>query len=592
MSAKLTPQQIDDILSAIDIVEVINQYVALKPAGKNFKGICPFHTEKTPSFMVSPDKGLWHCFGCGEGGNTFQFLMKMENISFIEAAKTLAAQAGISLVISEEEKKIWSEKEKLLKLMEIASKFYQNCLFLKIGENSLSYLKKRGLDNETIKKFSFGYAPMAYDGLFKFLESRKVPPSLMIKAGLIKARQDGNFYDYFRDRLIIPIFNSKGNVVAFGARGLSKDAVPKYINSPETPLFKKGSELYCLNFSKSQIIRDNHAVVVEGYFDAAVCYKEGIKKVVASMGTALTQFQANLLARFSHRVTLALDGDTAGQAATLRSLAIFEVSGLDVDIFVLPPSDDPDSFIRKKGLEEFQRRLKNAENIYDYRIKCASQKFNLEKAEGKTGFIKELLPVVLGIKEIIKRDQYIKKIAELSEVKEELIRHLIKNNKILHDKERMGVFFSPSTGQEKLLQIVVNFPEKIKILKEKLPVEFLNGLKFEKIFNLIYSLNDRELASKKGITSRILEEIEGDKIKDEFLKNVLQPQEDYSDEFFEGLIKNVKDFSLKRRFSQLKKEMEEKLAGSKVSHKDNIFKEYQELARYFKGSALEERLER
>lgn len=587
MRGKFSPHQINELLSLTDIVGLISQYVALKPAGKNYKGLCPFHTEKTPSFTVSPDKGLWHCFGCGEGGNAFQFLMKVENITFMEAAVIIAEKSGIRLEQSQEEKKIWTDKEKLFKVIEIACGFYQRCLFSNTGSEALNYLRKRGLKDETIEKFRLGYAPQASSLLFKFLEEKKIPSILLEKAGLIKKNYSGQFIDYFYGRIIFPIFDSQGRTVAFGARAM-QDKMPKYINSPESLIFKKGSSLYCLNFSKSQIIKDEEAVVVEGYFDAIKCYQEGIKKTVASMGTALTRAQVNLLARFAGRVILALDGDSAGQAATIRSLGTFEEGGLEVGIFILPPSEDPDSFIKKRGKDEFIKGLNDSENIYDYRIKCALRNFNLKKPEGKIGFVKELLPVIYSIKEKIKQDQYIKKVAQLSEVREELIRQFKKDRKILEDKEKVKVFFSPKTGQEKLLQILVNFPEKIKEVMERLPLEAFNGLKFEKIFETLYKLSDLKSVSKKYIMSSILHEIKDENIKNDFLKNAIDYHEDYSDELLQGLMKNIKDLKLKEKFNQRKKELEMKLETSSVSHRDEVFKEYQELVRYLKGSCLEE----
>jgi DNA primase len=345
----IPPEKIDEILSSTDIAALISRYVTLKPSGKNLKGLCPFHNEKTPSFLVHPDKGFYKCFGCGEGGGAIQFLMKIENLDFVEAVKILAEQTGVNIVTTDSERKALSEKEVLRKLMKTSVLYYKE-LFLNspLGKDARAYLKKRDIDIKTAAVFDLGFAPESGDFLARHLAGRKFKYEDMERAGVVRHRGN-NYYDYFFDRLIFPIADSQGRHIGMGGRGMSDDAVPKYLNTPQTSLFSKAHVLYGLHLAKQAIRHEEEVYVVEGYMDVIGLYGAGIQNAVASMGTSLTEEQAKGIARYTNRVIFAYDSDTAGEAATVRGIEIFEKAGLQVKIMSLPAGEDPDSIIRKKG---------------------------------------------------------------------------------------------------------------------------------------------------------------------------------------------------------------------------------------------------
>ena len=299
---------LEEIRNRCDIVDIISDYVHLKPAGKGFKGLCPFHGEKTPSFMVSPEKQLFHCFGCGEGGNVFNFLMKYEKISFFEAVKMLAKKSGVSLPVDEEKENILNkQKERLYKLNNLTANYYRECLFKSNqGKKIINYLKKRGINDTSVEKYRLGYAPYGWDTLANFLKKRGYSYEELIKARIInKSKIEGKYIDYFRDRIIFPIFNLSGRVIGFGGRVLD-DSLPKYINSPETLVYNKGSNLYSLNFAREDIRKKDFLIIVEGYTDVLITQQNGFNNVAASLGTALTTKQIDLIKRFTDTVLICL----------------------------------------------------------------------------------------------------------------------------------------------------------------------------------------------------------------------------------------------------------------------------------------------
>jgi len=330
--------------------------VHLKPAGKGFKGLCPFHEEKTPSFMVSPEKQLFHCFGCGEGGNVFNFLMKYEKLSFFEAVKILAQKSGVSLPVDEEKENILhKKKERLYELNNLVANYYRECLFkTNQGKKVINYFKKRGINDISVEKYILGYAPPGWDALTNFLKKKGYSYEELIKAGLIKkSKIEGKYIDYFRDRIIFPIFSLSGRVIGFGGRVLD-DSLPKYINSPETLVYNKGSNLYSLNFAKEDIRKKNYIIIVEGYTDVLITQQYGFNNLAASLGTALTTKQIDLIKRFTDTVLIAYDSDSAGNMATLRSLDLLVKAGLEIKVIALSQGYDPADFLIKKGRGTFR----------------------------------------------------------------------------------------------------------------------------------------------------------------------------------------------------------------------------------------------
>ncbi len=439
-----TMSVVDEIKERLDIVEVISSYAALKKAGRNYKGICPFHAEKTPSFVVFPDTQSWHCFGaCGTGGDVFSFVMRQENLDFAGALPILAQRAGVSLKPRTEADRTEDKlKKRLRDINEAAAKHFHNLLLNSTGgETARSYLAQRKINRETINRFQLGYARDDWQALGDYLQGRGYQREALLAAGLIIEREDGGgHYDRFRGRLIIPIRDERGGVVGFGARALD-DSTPKYINSPQTPVFDKGTVLFGLDLAKGAIRREGLAIIVEGYMDVLTAHQHQIANVVASMGTALTEAQLRLLKRFSKRFALALDADAAGYQATLRSMTLAQEtlaqrvvpvptprglikyeSHLDIDIRIitLPQGQDPDKVIREDP-DLWARLVENALPIVEYYFKVITSELDLDSPKGKAEAVRRLMPVIQEIGSAVERAHYIQKLARLVRVDEKTL---------------------------------------------------------------------------------------------------------------------------------------------------------------------------
>ena len=418
----LIPQEIiDQVLDKVDIVEVVSGYIQLKKAGRNFRACCPFHNEKTPSFMVSPDKQIYHCFGCGAGGNVIGFVMKYENMEFPEAVRALASKAGVDIPEPRaEERKGASIGAKLYEINTVAATFFQNTLRGGRGRKALEYLKGRGISSETLGEFRIGYAPDEWDALRKYCEAKKIPGDLLRKAGLtIPSEKGKGDYDRFRNRITFPIFNERGNIVAFGGRVMD-DSLPKYINSPETVLYSKSNVLYGLNFSKRGMREKGAALMVEGYMDVIVPFQHGVRNVVATSGTALTARQVSMLKKYTDTVIMVFDSDQAGEAASLRGLDILVANGLNVRIVTLPQGDDPDSYVSKHGREKFEEAAEKAKNLFDYKLDLLVKKLGQRNIGG---IVDEMLPTIAKVDSAVIQSDYLKRLAERLGIHEASLRY-------------------------------------------------------------------------------------------------------------------------------------------------------------------------
>jgi len=409
---------IAQVLDRSDIVAVISSYLALKPAGRNFKGLCPFHHEKTPSFMVNPDKQIFHCFGCGAGGNVISFVMQQERMEFPEALRFLAAKAGVEVPENgaRRDTRAPQLRQQLKKLNGLAAEYFHNQLLMDKGalaQSAREYLQSRGITLAAVKQFRLGFAPDKWSGLFEFLQKRDVPAAMMEKAGLIIAKTGGGFYDRFRKRIIFPIFDSKGESVAFGGRALpGDDDTAKYLNSPETPLYIKGEHLYGFNWAKESVGREDAVVVVEGYMDFVIPFFSGVGNIVASLGTALTTEQIRLIRRYTHNLVMLYDADPAGQMAMLRSLDNLIAEDMNVKVATLTEGDDPDSFVRKFGVPEFRERIKNADSLFDFKLKFLLKKFSGQSVESRAQISAQMLPTISRFKNAVVKTEYVKKLAQ------------------------------------------------------------------------------------------------------------------------------------------------------------------------------------
>ncbi|MDQ7794101.1 MAG: DNA primase [bacterium] len=409
--SRVPREVIEEVRSRTDIVQVISPYVNLRRTGKNYLGLCPFHTEKTPSFTVNPEKGIFYCFGCQAGGSVFNFLMLRENLSFPEALRLLAERAGITIPEkprTPEEERRAQERERVHEALELAATFYHHSLLkTKEGGVARGYLDRRGVGAGSTALFRLGYAPAGWSSLLDVLRRRGFNLDDLEKAGLVVAR-DARHYDRFRDRLVFPITSPWGRVVGFGARALG-DEEPKYLNSPETPVFSKGRLLYGLHLAREEIRSRGQAVLVEGYMDVIACRQAGLGHAVASLGTAFTREQARLLLQLCSDAVLAYDADAAGTTATLRGLGLLREVGCTVRVALLPEGRDPDDCLREMGGKAFEALLAQALPLPDYHFRLACQGADLGTVEGKLAVSRALVPVLAQIEDEVERAAYLEK---------------------------------------------------------------------------------------------------------------------------------------------------------------------------------------
>ena len=418
---------VDEVKQRLDIVDVVGQYVQLQKAGRNYKAVCPFHSERTPSFFVSPERQSWHCFGaCGTGGDIFSFVMKKENLEFGEALRLLAERAGVTLVERRPEEE--AERDKLREANEAAASFYHRALVSsEAGQRARRYLEERGLDLKAMQDFQIGYSPSGWDGLCQHLREHGYRDEELLAAGLAVEGERG-LRDLFRQRIMFPITDMRGRVVGFGGRSLpsegEEESQPKYLNTSQTAIFDKGSLLYALDKAKEHIRREGLAVIVEGYMDAITAHQHGFANVVASMGTALGERQVRLLKRFSRDIVLALDADSAGQEATLRAVEYQDILERDIRVLILPEGRDPDQVIRSDP-EAWSALLAGAQPLLDYKFEAVSSALDLSQPRQRSQAVEELLPLLAAIGDRIVQAHYLQRLARLAQVKESALHQML-----------------------------------------------------------------------------------------------------------------------------------------------------------------------
>jgi len=465
---------VEEVKRRLDIVEVVGGYVPLKRAGQNYKALCPFHREKTPSFFVFPERQSWYCFGaCGQGGDIFSFIMRWENVSFAEALRLLARRAGVALAPREE------GRERLLAANEAAAAFYHRLLLSPVGERARQYLLRRGVDEEAMASFRLGYSPQDWDALLEHLTGQGFTSGELLAAGLLVEGERGP-YDRFRGRLMFPIADEEGRVIGFGARALD-DEQPKYINTPQTPLFDKGRTLYGLDRAREAIKGEGLAVIVEGYMDVIAAHQQGFRNVVASMGTAITEGQIGLLQRYTRRLALALDADAAGSEATLRGIQVAaqaaerrvvplptrwggiryrEVPALEVKVIPLPQGQDPDQLLRSSP-EAWRGLVAEARPVMEHLFALATSRADLSRPQGRSQLIATLLPALAEVGDPVMQAHYLQRLARLARVSERALEDELR----AYERRRpAGAEPSPSEGatgdpEEFLLALLLRYPE-------------------------------------------------------------------------------------------------------------------------------------
>jgi DNA primase len=550
----------DEIIQKIkdsnDIVDIVSEKVKLKRAGKYYTGLCPFHSEKSPSFTVTPDRQIYKCFGCGEGGNVITFIMKTRNMDFFEAVKLLGERANIQ--IESENTKTVKQKdanEKLYKINTEAARFF--FAKLRTNKSAMSYFTGRGISENTLKSFGLGFAPSSWNELMKFLKSKGYTELDMLNAGLIIKSQKESakevFYDRFRNRVIFPVFDFKGKVIGFGGRVLD-DSKPKYLNSPETAVFKKGTNLYGLNFAIKNL-KERMLIIVEGYMDCISLHQYGITNVVASLGTALTPNQAKLLKRYADKIIISYDADLAGQNATMRGLEILRTEGFDIKVLTVPQGKDPDEFIRSNGSEAFLNLIKNALPLIEYRIKKVREGVDFNKPEMLADYAKNVALIVTDLNPL-QKDIYIKGISQETGIKEEAIYELIKGEIQKNVNKTDNLNIVDNFGYKLYVDPVYLKAERsiLKLIHEEKQVydyfnEYFNEEVFileshKKIFKLIadsieFDVNDRQ----KHIELKC-DDIESSKEWINIIDlDLLNENSDYIN-FMEDCIKEIKKFKL------------------------------------------------
>ena len=440
---RIPEEQIEDIRNSADVVDIVSGYVQLKKRGKNYIGLCPFHNEKTPSFTVSHEKQIYHCFGCHAGGNVFKFLMDYKNISFIESVEEVADYLGIKIEqlatpFSGEN----TELEELYDINVLAAKYFSSKLLKSDeGEIARTYFKDRSIKNQTQKTFGLGYAEPTWENLLQFLKEKNVNLVKAKDIGLIDTRDNGTYYDKYRGRMMFPIFSTNGRVIAFGGRIMdSEEKAAKYINSPESKIYSKRKTLYGLFHSKEEIRRIDKSLLVEGYMDLISLHQFGVKNVVASSGTALTEEQVQLLSRFTKNITVLFDADTAGQKAALRSIEILLKKDFDVKLVTLPDGEDPDSFIHKFGVDEFNSKIQNAQNFLEYQASQYELDGAFEDPVRQTSAIRELVKSAALVTDELKRQLFLRTIAKKFNLREKLLeKELDKFLSLNQQKEEVSI---------------------------------------------------------------------------------------------------------------------------------------------------------
>lgn len=495
----LFPQTfIDDLRLQANILQVIGEYVPLKKAGSSYKGLCPFHSERTPSFNVNPDKGFFHCFSCGAGGDVFKFLELHEKVGFQDAVRMLAQRFGLALPEtsenSDEARRDSGAREALLKMHELASAYFREQLAGPAGGRARQQLKDRGITQATIEQLGLGFAPQSRDGLKSRLMKQGFSAPLVMQSGLAVQRDNGEAIDRFRNRLMIPICRDTGSTIAFGGRSMESDQVPKYLNSPETPIYSKGRTLYGLHLSKAGIRKLGYVVIVEGYFDFAQVFQANAAPVVASCGTALTQQQAQLLRRFTGKVVLSYDPDAAGEGAAAKSSELLVREGFDVNVLVLDRGEDPDTFIRRQGGDAYRDRMRSSRPYLEYLLDQAAKGLNFRDSEAQRTFLGKMLAIAAWLPEATTRDQFADKVAHKANITAEVVQSEFRK---LAAKRQTGLARTELPGlgevrkvEKAIIWWLIQRPEAGLTVVQSLEEEDLRLLVTRRVLDVARSLHD------------------------------------------------------------------------------------------------------
>ena len=505
--AGIPTEFVEQVRASTDIVSVVSHYVPLKATGKSFKGLCPFHKEKTPSFHVNPERQIFHCFGCDVGGDAFKFLMLYDKLSFTEAVRELAAKAGLQVPARSRAGRGEAEtRSQLIRLNEEAARFFQHRLTSQPeGRSALDYLKTRGFSEETVQTHGFGLAPDKWSALLEHLTRRGAVPEVIAKAGLAVPRKSGQgFYDRFRNRVMIPIRNESAKVVAFGGRILG-EGEPKYLNSPDSAVYNKSAVLYGFDRAKEAIRKEGVVILMEGYMDCIQAYQAGVDHCVACCGTSLTESQVRLIRRYTDRVILNFDSDEAGQRAARRSIDLLLEEGFEARVLELPESLDPDSFLRSHGREAYLERVSKASPFVDFLIRTAAERYDVGAPRGKAAFVNEILPVLAKVPSRVERVAYVARLAERAGISDDAVLDELRSQV----SARAARFELPErarpvlkAAERDLIRWVLSSPKEAAILDELEPDD-LDGLVTAPILRVMQEIARNEALSAERVLSRL-----------------------------------------------------------------------------------------
>ena len=523
-----------------DIVDVISGYVSLRRSGNRYLGLCPFHSEKTPSFFVNPAMQLYHCFGCGAGGTVIHFIEHMENLDFQEAVKFLAQRAGIPLPEEKNEVSDYTRlKRNIREMNKLAGRTYFRQLNSEVGRSALSYLRGRGLSDDTIKTYGLGYAPNRWDFMYETLKKNGFSDHDIVKSGLCIER-NGRIFDFFRDRVIFPVMDLRGNVIAFGGRVMG-DGMPKYLNTGETPIFSKRQNLFSLNLAKNT--SEDYLILAEGYMDVIALYQAGFQNAVASLGTAFCEDHSRLLKRFTERVVISFDGDGAGQAATKKAVEILKKDGLAVRILKISGAKDPDELIKKFGPEAYREAIRNALSGVDYELSVIYPAGGFADDEERIEYTKKAIGILKNIRNKLELEVYAKKVAQIVDISYDSVLSQVKQaqkrKKFETPVDAVEMeFIRKKSVPRSLIKLIVENPSYFPKIREKIKPEYLKEELYKKLYGIFCEFLDQ---GKKPDVSMIMERLEGDEIKE--ASELFMEREPFLDYFvyLESLIQRIEN---------------------------------------------------
>ncbi len=578
-------QIIEDVRAANDIVEVLSQYITLKHSGREFKACCPFHQEKTPSFFVSREKQMFYCFGCGAGGSVFTFLMRHENMTFPESLKMLAERAHITLPERKFTKKEDAVKEPLYDACEEAANFYHDLLLKPSGIVARDYLAKRKISNEIIKEFRLGWATQEWGALVNAMTVRGYSMETLQKAALVQKSAKGNLYDTFHGRLVFPIQNLSGKVIAFGGRVMGDEPGPKYLNSPETAIFSKRRELFGLYQAKKHISREwPNLILVEGYMDFLALYQHGFKNTVATLGTALGEDHVRIMRRFVEEVIVVYDGDKAGESASLRGLEILLEGGMQVKLVHLPDGLDPDDFLNKYGNDVFARELKTAKDFFDYKLVSLLKRFPQKDALGVSKITREMIDTLRKVKDAVRLSEYIKRLSTALKIDEAVLKKEFRvfaansSQKDFQEAPKTLIKVAPKTPALKrewlLLLLMTEVPPFCDTASKEIKREDLQNLDSQNIFDYLTQTN---LRGGKSSVLEVSEKISDESYRKGFMETSLTVDEFTDRETaFMDCVKAIQRSALEKEIKEYSAKIAQAESSGDKEKSHELMKEYNE----------------